>query len=207
MSSPRSPSRRMARLIARHAARSMPPQRVDWALAIQHEFEHLPHDAPALRWAFGCLLASYTLRMLPMHRKLSASSRWVLTLEMLVCLVPLTWLFGAVVIAVVRGMVPSAAGVLFASAALAGPVGLLAAVRTITLNQGTLGRITMVVLGVLAAWTFAAMTWQCLRNHTPIADWWRDFVLIALLPCLAIAHLSWIAFSREMPAPRSPAAT
>jgi hypothetical protein len=65
--------RRLAATLARHAAWVLPS--ATWAQAMQHEFHYIADDKAALRWAFGCMLASYKARLT--HRpRLSPRATW-----------------------------------------------------------------------------------------------------------------------------------
>ena len=67
--------RRWAMRLAQHAAGVMPGARSPWADAMRRELEYIEDDSAALRWAFGCVLASYRLRLA--HRPLwSARGTW-----------------------------------------------------------------------------------------------------------------------------------
>jgi TRAP-type C4-dicarboxylate transport system permease small subunit len=62
-------------------------------------------------------------------------------------------------------------------------------------NRLSLTKFAMVALCILAAWTGFAYSLQLLAEAEP-ASHWRDFVLIALLPALGIAHLLYLATRR-----------
>src|SRR5262245_49701458 len=53
--------RRLAVTLARHAAWLLPS--TSWAQAMRHELDYIADDKAALRWAFGCMLASYKARL------------------------------------------------------------------------------------------------------------------------------------------------
>jgi len=55
--------RRWAMRLAQHAACVMPGARSPWADAMRRELDYIEHDSAALCWAFGCVLASYRLRL------------------------------------------------------------------------------------------------------------------------------------------------
>ena len=55
--------RRWAMRLAQHAACVMPGARSPWADAMGRELDYIEHDSTALRWALGCVLASYRLRL------------------------------------------------------------------------------------------------------------------------------------------------
>ena len=54
--------RRIALALMAHAAWVLPSARAPWARAMQHELPQIDSDLEALRWAGGCLFASYVER-------------------------------------------------------------------------------------------------------------------------------------------------
>jgi hypothetical protein len=67
--------RRLAAALARHATWMLPSAPSSWAQAMRHELHYITDDKAALRWAFGCMLASYKARF--MHRpRLSPRIAW-----------------------------------------------------------------------------------------------------------------------------------
>ena len=67
--------RRWAVRLALHAACMMPGARSPWADAMRRELDYIADDAAALRWALGCVLASYRSRLT--HRPwLSVRPAW-----------------------------------------------------------------------------------------------------------------------------------
>jgi hypothetical protein len=185
--------RRVGLALIRHAAAVSPRSRADWARAMAYELEHLPPDESAIRWAFGCVTVIYIERIRAMTSVQLPVSRWVLCLEMLVCLVPLTWLFVAVVIATANGRVPLPDGLLYASGAIAGPLILGFAARVVIFQRPQMSLKIRAVLIMLSAWTLLAYLGQIFYFRPQVTDAWRDFVLIALLPLLAVVHLIWIS--------------
>ena len=133
-----------------------------------------------------------------MRRPLTNLPRWLLSLEMALCLIPLTWLFVAVLAMMARGVMPLEYGILSSSAALLGPIGLAVAMRIVFVTGGSVGRATTTILALLAAWTVLAYSGQVLHNGTPFSGWWREFVLIALLPSWAVVHLLQINSERRV---------
>ena len=51
--------RRLAVSAARHAARVLPGANAPWADAMRRELDYIADDRAALRWAVGCVAASY----------------------------------------------------------------------------------------------------------------------------------------------------
>ena len=128
-----------------------------------------------------------------MIRPFESLPRWVLVLEMLVCFLPLTLLFSAVVQRGFHGGFTPQAALLYGSATILGPLGLAAALRSIFSKSAAMNRAAIAALCLLAAWTLAAYSVQLLTfGQTHLSDWWREFVLIAVLPILAVAHVAFI---------------
>jgi hypothetical protein len=186
-------TRRVARELVKHAATISPKERADWARAMINELDYLPPDMSAVGWALGCIFVSYSERIRAMIRSLESLPRWVLALEMLVCFLPLTLLFAAVVVRGLHGGFTLHTSLLYGSGAVLGPLGLLAALRSIFFKSRGLSRATIAALCLLAAWTLAAYSAQILTfGQSHLSDWWREFVLIAVLPALAVIHLAFI---------------
>jgi hypothetical protein len=188
---------RLAHALARHAVRVVPRHRAVWSEAMLNELDHLPRDQSALRWALGCLLVSYQERIRAMISDRPPISRPVLGLEMLVCLVPVTWLFIVLVLQTASGRLPLHAGTLYALGCLAGPLTLVAAIRMVIFRRRLMTRTSSALLIAVAVWTMFAYTGQLIQSGLRVADVWRDFVLIALLPLWAAAHLIWISSSER----------
>jgi len=61
-----------------------------------------------------------------------------------------------------------------------------------------MSRTTSAALCLLAAWTLAAYSAQILTfGQTHLADWWQEFVFIAVLPSVAAFHLVAINSKRR----------
>ena len=56
--------RRWAVRLAQHASSVLPGTRSPWAEAMRRELDYIADDAAALRWAIGCVFASYRTRLL-----------------------------------------------------------------------------------------------------------------------------------------------
>ena len=186
-------TRRVARGLLKHAAMVSPGERAEWAQAMSNELDYLSPDMSAIGWAFGCLSVCYSERIRAMVRPFESPPRWVLVLEMLVCFLPLTLLFSAVVQRGLHGGFTPQAALLYGSATILGPLGLAAALRSIFAKSAGMNRAAIAGLCLLAAWTLAAYSTQILTfGQTHLSDWWREFVLIAVLPILAVLHVAFI---------------
>lgn len=117
-------------------------------------------------------------------------SRWVLTLEMLCCFTPLTLL--CLVVLANLGRIQGAEGAFALTVAVAGPVGLIVAFKIVVLSRPILTRLAVAALCTLAAWVVLAYSLELLAEGQAVG-YWRDFVLIALLPAFGIAHLLYLA--------------
>ena len=189
-------ARAAAALLLKHAAWASPGSRKHWFQAMTHEMDHIPGDASALAWALGSIFVSYLERMDDMIRPSMSLPPWLLCLEMAVCLGPLAWLFTDAFAMTGHGVVPLNSGIPLILAALLGPLGLLLALRTTLFKSSPVGRTTTIVLTVLAAWTVLEYTGQILEGA--FLSSWRDYVLMALLPPLAVAHLLQINSQRRV---------
>ena len=190
MNGRRSVVRHFAVRLAAHAEKALPRGRADWASAMRNEVHHISGNYAALKWALGCVFASYRERMRTMIAGNPRISRWVLVLEMLFCFTPLTWLCLATFANL--GRMEGKTGIFALTVAAAGPIGLIVAFKVVVLNRPSLTKFAMAVLCILAAWTGFAYSLQILAEAEPTHHW-RDFVLIALLPALGIAHLLYLA--------------
>jgi hypothetical protein len=154
---------------------------------MMNELKYIERDAEALEWARGCVVASYCERIGDMIR-IPKLPLWLIALEMAVCLVPLTWLFLAIAASAAHGVMPVKDFIRFGSVALAGPLGLLLAVRVLFFSRRRVGRNTMILAALLAGWTLFAYLGELLHNGA-VPFPWREYVLIAILPAVAVAHL------------------
>lgn len=160
------------------------------------ELEHIPQDLAALRWAAGCVWVSYRERMNHMNAISTKLPRWLLSLEMALCLVPMTLMFVNIVAYAARGIMPLADLLRFGTVALIGPLASLLALRVLFFSRRPVSPGLFVVAALLAAWTLFAYLGELLHNGT-VPFMWREYVLIALLPALAVAHLAYINAARR----------
>jgi hypothetical protein len=196
MSGKSSPVRRAAAWLLLHAAQVLPQNRRHWAQAMAAEFDCIPSHAEALRWALGCVLASYSERIRTMSDFNPPVSRWVLCVEMLFCFTPLSLCFLTILANLDRLSLSDREVALYLSTALLGPVGFAIAFKAVVLNRPALSKAAHWVLVLLSIWTLLAYPLHVLAQSGGHAlDWWREFVLIALLPALAAAHLIYLARS------------
>ncbi len=203
---------RIARALAAHAVLVGDPDHAEWTNAMIHEQEYLPPDASALSWALGCVFVAYRARLRSMTR-LPDLPPWAL----FVCLLPPCANFIHVAVSTAQGypIFPSARllpytltqeGLIFGSATLIGPVGLAAALWTLSSPARRPGTIFMVVLWTLTALgtvyvgvPFLSAEWRALATPLPVAIW--DLLLnFVLLPALAVAQLQRLEARRRSPA-------
>src|SRR5258708_36448280 len=118
-------------------------------------------------------------------------SRWVLTLVMLFSFTPLTLLCLAVIANL--GRMEGKKGILALTVAATGPIGFAVAFKVVVLKRASLNKIVIAALCILVAWTVLGYSLQIRAGNGPVHEWWRDFVLIALLPALGVAHLVYLA--------------
>jgi hypothetical protein len=175
-----------------------PGERSDWAQAMINELDYLSPDMSAVSWALGCIFVCYSERIRAMIRPFESLPRWILVLEMLVCFLPLALLFFTVLQTGAHGGFYPQSFLLYCSGTVLGPIGLAAGFRSIFFKTRGMSRATLVGLCLLAAWTLAAYSAQILTfGQSHLSDWWRELVIIAVLPTLAVLHLVWINSQRR----------
>ena len=183
---------RIAVRLVRHAAKVLPPNREHWADAMAAELAHIPDDPAALKWALGCVLASYSERIQHMTTVKPGLSRWVLFVEML-CFLAMPTL-GFFDVLTPPYYAPLRVTVFILSIALLGPVALVVAFKTVVLNRPKLPAVAGWALRILAAWALLANLMYLLASNGAMQlDWWRGYMLVALLPALAAAHLIYLS--------------
>jgi hypothetical protein len=195
----------MARALLAHAARLAVPDNADWIAAMERELEHVPTSASALSWALGSVMVSYKGRIRAVLRNSADWPRWLLLLEMSLCLGPMTAYFIFVSVSIAQGytLFPAQGytsvqeGVLFASATAVGPIGLLCACRTLFSRHYWPGRLLTGLLWLLAAWSIAIFVALLMHFHLGLAAWCGMLLPFALLPASAVAHLAWLASIRR----------
>jgi len=190
MKNRRSVLRRFALPFAAHAEKIPPRCRADWANAMRNEVHKIPDNHAALVWAIGCVFAGYRQRVRTMIGTNPRISRWVLVLEMLCCFTPVSFLCLAVLANL--GRMEGRTGIIALTVALAGPIGLIVTFKVVVLNRPSLTRSAIAGLCTLSAWTGVAYSLHIIAGGEP-AHVWREFILIALLPVLGIAHLVYLA--------------
>jgi hypothetical protein len=197
---------RLAAHLVRHAAKVLPSHRKHWADAMAAELAHIAESEAALKWALGCVVASYSERIQDMIAVKPGISRWVVCLEMLLCFAPLTLAFVAILLNL--NLMSARDNALNLSVALLGPLGSAIAFRAVVLNRPSLPRAAYWALSMAAAWTVLAYSLHILDysgGAVPAIDWWREFILIALLPALASIHLIFLANRSKNPRLLTPA--
>jgi len=195
---------RIARALVAHAVRVAASDHTDLIAAMAHELEHLPKSESALSWALGSVLVSYTGRMRVMTRSSADWPRWLLLLEMLLCLGPVTaFVFVSVSIAQGYTLFPAQGytqvqeGLIFGSATLIGPIGLVSAFRTLFSQTYGPGRPLTTLLWLLAAWTLTVFVALFVHFHLGLVAWCGMLLPFALLPGSAVAHLAWFGSIRR----------
>jgi hypothetical protein len=139
-------------------------------------------------WSLGCAFASYRERIHMMSKSSLNVARWVLGLEVLVCLGPLTLLWIVTACVVGTTGVSTASVLVPIAIATVGPLGLLLAIRTVVMRRAVHPQ----VFAVLACVFVALALLQITGVATPwFAFDWRVWLLDSVLPGLACAHLAW----------------
>ena len=200
----------------RCASQLLPAARANWAGAMRSEFDHIKDERRAFLWALGCLLTGINERITTMINGNLKISRWLLAPEMLLCFVPLTWLWLDAIdgssgltrldmAAIHKHFLAVPGGTAFlitliAGAALAtiGPIGLFAGFRTIVMGRPLKSAWLRVAL-ICAPILYGAMALLFRLSEMGTAafdfaavdafDFWSGIVLLSALPALGAAHL------------------
>jgi hypothetical protein len=171
----------------------LPDSHTAWAKAIAREVDAITVDSEALSWAVGGVLASYKEKVCVMNIGTPRIAPWILGLEVLICFIPLTLLGLAVLSALASGAMPLGIALLYLSGTAIGPIGLVAGFRAIVRRGTHLSQVGSLVMCLFAAWTVFAFFLAAFAGDGLIGDWWRESILIALLPAAGTAHLALLA--------------
>jgi hypothetical protein len=202
MSPRRDRKSKIARALVTHAVHVAGPHHAEWTTAMLHEQEHLPPDASALSWAFGCVFASYRVWLRAMTR-LPDPLRWVgLLMIFLLCLTPPSWNFFYIALSTAQGYPLSpGAWLIFGSATLIGPVGVVAALWTLSSPTHRPGTILMIVLWALTAWAIYMLRlpaqYPLLTHVKSGTETFTILLNFVLLPVLGVALLQTIHVRRR----------
>lgn len=196
---------RIARALVAHAARVAVSEHADWIAAMRRELEHLPTNESALSWALGSVFVSYTGRMRVLIQNSADWPRYLLLLEMLFCLGPVTTYFMFVSLSTAQGytLFPAQGytqlqeALIFGSATLIGPVGLAFAFRTLFSRTYSPGKLLTTFMWLLAAWTLTIFVALLVRFRLGLVEWCGILLPFALLPALAVAHFAWLGSMRR----------
>lgn len=202
----------VARALAAHAVRVAEPNQAQWIKAMMREQEHLPPDASALLWALGCVFVSYRGRLRAMVR-LPNLLRWAaLLMIFLLCLGSACWNFIHIGVSTFQGyaLFPGAhalpytamqAGLIFGSATLIGPIGLAAALWTLSSPTRRPGTTLMIVLWALTAWAVYMLRlpaqYPLLTHAAPGTEIFTIILNFVLLPAVGMALLQRLKVRRR----------
>jgi hypothetical protein len=202
---------RIARALAAHAVRVADPDHAEWAKAMMHEQEYLPPDASVLSWALGCVFVSYRARLRAITRLPDLLDEVLLAIS-LVCLAPPCWNFIHIAVTTAQGypLFPGArdlpytliqAGPIFGSATLIGPIGLAAAIWTLSSPARRPGTMFMVILWTLAVWAIYMLRlpaqYPLLTHVRPGGEIQTILLNFILLPALGVALLQTLDARRR----------
>lgn len=188
--------RRIAVALLHAASSILPAMQREWLRDMRGELDFLP-DGTALKWAFGCVLASLHERVRAMLNSNGKISRPVLVLEWLMCFVPLTLLWAVAVTLIVSRGHASPEFVVAAAFGTLGPIALIASLTaTASTRKADSHRVArLLVVG------FAVMVLLQLVNIAADGrlnlQWFRfdlgTFLLLSLLPLLGALHFEHLA--------------
>ena len=187
---------RFARALAGHAVRVAAPDHAEWIKAMMREQEHLPPDASALSWALGCVSVSYRGRFRALTRFPTLLRSVPLLMIFLLCLSPACWNF--IYIGLNMRMSET---VIFGSATLIGPIGLAAALWTLSSRAHRPGTLLMGILWTLTAWALSMVRlpaqYPLLTHAAPGTGIFTIILNFVLLPAVAMALLQGLNARRR----------
>lgn len=205
---------KIARALAEHAVRVAEPEHAEWLKAMMREQEHLPPDASTLSWALGCVFVSYRGRLRAMVKLPNLLRSMALLIIFLLCLGPACWNFIYITVNTAQGypILPGAlgshtsmqAGLIFSSATLIGPIGLAAALWTVSSPAHRPGTMWMVILWTLTAWAIYMLRlptqYPLLAHAAPGSQIFTILLNFVLLPAVGVVLLQRLNARRRRPA-------
>ena len=194
-----------------YCVRNLPAARVDWAEAMRAEFAEIDGSLERLSWATGCFITAYRARRKAMSN--SSISRSVLLLAWVFSFAFLTFAFIVWIPLAYTNLTDAEMmhaysvdrqPIFFVISAmellrcLIGPVGLVLIYRLLANETRTDARVTITLIGVLIlcgvalqiAYAYQA-GWSSVFSH------WREFVLLSVLPSIALAHMHLFSAHRD----------
>jgi hypothetical protein len=209
-------ARRAAEFLAQAATAWLEPtRRSAWGRAMRAELDHIDSDYEAVRWALGCALAAITVGRTDMDMGTLRVSRFVLALEMVLCFVPLAFVWVDVVVgnSGVAWLDPdsvrcyylgntegvAALAKMFAGALIGvlGPLGLIVALRYIVFGRGlTRGLISFVMIAgpLVLGLVYVVGNLATDTRFTP--SWFGFYVMFVGLPVAGALHLLYLGRSQ-----------
>lgn len=184
--------RSVSRMLAGHAWRACPPGRAKWIAAATSELDFMTNSYESFIWSLGIVWASYKERLCAMSIAEPQLSKPLLTLEVLTCFMPSSFLWAWTLAAATNHMLPAGAALCLASAASIGPVGLAVFGQVALGISGSQGRRRSVALTFLAGWSSVVIL-LLPDTPTPFKELpWRDCVLFIILPLIGAAHYTYL---------------
>ena len=187
---------RLSHVLLRHAQFVMPPHRRDWIRAMHAELEHIEqHDV--LRWTIGCVIACYIERLKIMNRSNFLISRWLLAVEVLVCLLPATMLWAFAIFNIEKQMM-----IVTASLMTIVPINLWFALRSIAMQRPLRYKVHIVSALLLAVCAVLQML-ELQNSGREMSFVWFQFdwgliFMVLVLPAVCCWHLSFFAAQRPV---------
>ncbi|HVY22374.1 MAG TPA: hypothetical protein VG962_03395 [Steroidobacteraceae bacterium] len=191
---------RIAYVLLRHAQAVMPRHRRDWVHAMHAELEHVEQHH-ALRWVIGCVIACYIERLKIMNRSKFIISRWLLSVEILVCFLPATilWIFAMLNMS---SFIEKQIMIVSASLIIIVPINLWLGLRFVVMQRPLRYKVHVVSTLLLAV--CAVLQSFGMQNPEREAlffwfefDWGLIFMLL-VLPALCCWHLSFFAVEKPV---------
>lgn len=189
----------LVNILFKCASKIMPENRSDWIKAMKVETEYLSSDVQALIWALACVKTATTERVKIMKTGTLRVSRFVLSLEVLCCFIPVSIVLTDLIYTAFKLQFSYENEIIFVYTAivfcLIGPVGIILGLKFLLQKSFNIGKRLKPLLSILAIGIVLISFWfiQITSGNVSLVDSWMVFILIALMPAMAIFHMIYLS--------------
>ena len=173
----------------------MPENRSEWTRAMKNESRYLSNDLQALLWVSGCVKTATIERINTMKSGSLRVSRFVLSIEMLCCFIPVSFIFLVLMMNFIEIQSIRTDGrfITYAALGMIGPIGLMLGSRLLLRQPYNMGKLLKSVLYTLAAGIVIGGLMQVAAGNILLNDWWLVLILTTLMPAAALLHLIYLS--------------
>ncbi len=122
-------------------------------------------------------------------------SRFVLSIEMLCCFIPVSFIFLVLMMNFIEIQSIRTDGrfITYAALGMIGPIGLMLGSRLLLRQPYNMGKLLKSVLYTLAAGIVIGGLMQVAAGNILLNDWWLVLILTTLMPAAALLHLIYLS--------------